>query len=76
MRTISTNYAKEFSLTDTQAEKLKEIDARVKKEIAEAERKFKEEIRKIRNTAKQDVEKSLSPEQVKTLEKYSVGVSK
>ena len=71
LRSISTNYAKEFGLTDDQNKKMLEIEKRVTKEVAEAERKFKKELERIATTARGDAEKTLSPRQLETLSRLT-----
>ncbi len=71
LRSISKNYAREFGLTEGQNKKLLEIDSRIKRETAEAERKFNEELARIAKTARKDAEKTLSPSQLETLKRFS-----
>lgn len=76
LRTISKNYSKEFALSNEQSQSLHKISDKTKEQLAEAERRYKEEIKKIRTNARSEIEKTLSPKQLKMLERYSSTASR
>lgn len=69
LKAIETYYRKQFGLTSRQKDDLKDIEENVAEKVAEAKKRYEKELEKIKQEARTEVNKVLTPKQRELLEK-------